>query len=307
MNQKFCYQVNGGTCRNKVSAKNQFVCAAKHGRKEGSLVRKVEIIEIEQTTPSMTPSEAADTPLSSTAITPRPLSSMSIFDLEELAYDPSLGQEEQDQLVELGQKQGDNMILYALASNPSATLSTQRKILDTQLEDEIASLASNPNIDLSIQEVLMNHESKLVRMRLAKNGALTDVEKQRKLSEDLYLVQCNLGANPSLDASIAVKLTQQGHVPISGYAANKTIKELSTPSNLSLLREHPLAFSKSYLDRIVKCPIEPSEIETARALALYAYGLFKEHSDHHDAVVDYRSRILDVFEDDQEVAYLLDQ
>ena len=89
---QLCYQVNGGTCRNKVSAKNSYVCAAGHRTTKG--VGRDEI---------------------ATQLSVKAIRKMGRDAQCELATNPSIDRDMMQALFDIG----DDWIRRDLATNPS--------------------------------------------------------------------------------------------------------------------------------------------------------------------------------------------
>ena len=112
---QLCYQVNGGYCRNKVSAKNYYVCAAGHARRRKSLAQ----------------------------YSPQTISRMSKQAQRELAKNPSIDRDIQQALFDTG----DIGIQWELARNPGIDRDMAQALFDTGDEWIRRNLATNPSID----------------------------------------------------------------------------------------------------------------------------------------------------------------
>ena len=128
---QLCYQVNGGTCRNKVSAKNYYVCAAGHRAVKG--MSRDEIA-------TQLPAEA--------------IRKMSWHVQCELATNPSIDHDMAQALYDTG----EDRIRCNLAVNPSIDRDMMQAIFDTGDGQTKINLATNPSIDRD------------VAIALAKNG-----------------------------------------------------------------------------------------------------------------------------------------
>ena len=117
---QLCYQVNGGTCRNKVSAKNYYVCAAGHRAVKG--MSRDEIA-------TQLPAEA--------------IRKMSWHVQCELATNPSIDRDIAQALFETKNwaTRGN------LATNPSIDQAMMQALFDTGDDWARCNLAWNPSID----------------------------------------------------------------------------------------------------------------------------------------------------------------
>ena len=128
---QLCYQINGGTCQNKVSAKNSYVCAAGHraiknmGRDEIATQSSVKAIR-----------------------------KIGWHAQCELATNPSIDRDIAQALFGIG----DRWIRRALATNPSIDQATMQALFDAGDGQTKINLATNPSIDRD------------VAIALAKNG-----------------------------------------------------------------------------------------------------------------------------------------
>ena len=138
---QLCYQVNGGTCRNKVSAKNYYVCAAGHG------------ISLEasfsQITSNSTSKLAASTRLN-------------------LASARSITHGIAQTLF----RDGDDYVKRELAKNPSIDRDIAQALFETEDLYTRCNLASNPSIDRDIQQALFETENWAIRENLAMNPSI---------------------------------------------------------------------------------------------------------------------------------------
>ena len=112
---QLCYQVNGGYCRNKVSAKNYYVCAAGHARRRKSLAQ----------------------------YSPQTISRMSKQAQRELARNPSIDRDMAQALFDTG----DEWIRRNLATNPSIDHDMAQALFSMGDKYALRELAMNPSID----------------------------------------------------------------------------------------------------------------------------------------------------------------
>ena len=143
---QLCYQINGGTCRNKVSAKNSYICAAGHraiknmGRVGASAQLPIEAIhymdEESRCNLARNPSITHDM-------------AQALFDTEDemtrrsLARNPSIDRDMMQALFNTG----EGKIRWNLATNPSIDREMMQALFDTGDEWVKRDLATNPSID----------------------------------------------------------------------------------------------------------------------------------------------------------------
>ena len=194
---QLCYQINGGTCRNKVSAKNYYVCAAGHRAVKG-------------------------------------------MGRDEIATQLS---------VEAIRKMGE-VAQRELATNPSIDREMIQALFDTGDEDTKYNLARNPSIDRDIAKALFDIGDRDIKYNLAKNPSIDRDIAQALFDTGGTWVKRNLATNPSIDREMAIALAKDGHTP-SGYLKNKSITELYSGENISLINEYPKEFGQAYLDHLL--------------------------------------------------------
>ena len=117
---QLCYQINGGTCRNKVSAKNYYVCAAGHRAVKG--MSRDEIA-------TQLPAEA--------------IRKMGWDAQCDLARNPSIDREMAQALFDTG----NEWVRRNLATNPSIDREMAQALFDIGDDWIRRALATNPSID----------------------------------------------------------------------------------------------------------------------------------------------------------------
>ena len=142
---QLCYQVNGGTCRNKVSAKNYYVCAAGHRAVKG--MGRDEIA-------TQLPAEA--------------IRKMGWNAQCKLAENPSIDRDMAQALFDIG----DDWIRRALATNPSIDREMAQALFDTGNKWVRYNLATNPSIDRDMIQALFATRDKDIWSGLARNPSI---------------------------------------------------------------------------------------------------------------------------------------
>ena len=321
---QLCYQVNGGTCQNKVSAKNYYVCAAGHravkgmGRDEIATQLPAEAIrkmgEVAQRELARNPSIDRDI-------------AQALFDTGDtwvkrhLATNPSIDRDIQQALFDT---EGWG-IRCSLATNPSIDRGMAQALFDTEDEDIKYNLARNPSIDRGMAQALFDIGNKWTRYNLATNpsidrdiaqalfatrdkdiwsGLATNPSIDRAMMQALFdtedeRVRRNLATNPSIDREMAIKLAKDEHQPI-GYLKNKSITELCERENISLLNEHPEEFGRAYMDYLLDLD---ENLEEAKILICHSYDSYTKAGGHIPE--HYKELILAKYPNDEEVKILL--
>ena len=142
---QLCYQVNGGTCRNKVSAKNYYVCAAGHRAVKG--MSRDEIA-------TQLPAEA--------------IRKMGEVAQRELARNPSIDRDIAQALFDTG----DHWIRRDLATNPSIDRDIAQFLFDIGNWDLRYNLAKNPSIDHDMAQALFSMGDEYALRELAMNPSI---------------------------------------------------------------------------------------------------------------------------------------
>ena len=142
---QLCYQVNGGTCRNKVSAKNYYVCAAGH-----------------RATKNMSRNEIA------TQFSAKAIREIGWHAQCELATNPSIDRDIAQALFGIG----DRWIRRALATNPSIARDMMQALFDTGGDGIRCNLARNPSIDRDMMQALFDTGGDGIRYNLATNPSI---------------------------------------------------------------------------------------------------------------------------------------
>ena len=153
---QLCYQVNGGTCRNKVSAKNYYVCAAGH-----------------RATKNMSRNEIA------TQFSAKAIREIGWHAQCELATNPSIDRDIAQALFGIG----DRWIRRALATNPSIARDMMQALFDTGGDGIRCNLARNPSIDRDMMQALFDTGGDGIRYNLAMNPSM-DREMAITLAKD---------------------------------------------------------------------------------------------------------------------------
>ena len=295
---QLCYQVNGGTCRNKVSAKNYYVCAAGHravkgmGRDEIATQLSVEAI--------CKMGRDAQHELATNPSIDRDMA-QALFDTEDkdmrrsLATNPSIDREIAQALFDTE----DERIRHNLATNLSIDRDMMQALFDTEDKDMRRSLAINPSIDHDMAQALFDAGDDWPRRSLAINPSIDHDMAQALFDTGDDWPRRSLAINPSIDRDMAIKLAKDGHAPI-GYLKNKSITELCERENISLINEHPKEFGQAYLDHLLR---SDEDLNQMKALFCYNYDCYRKASGGNPK--GYRERILDKYPNDEEVKILL--
>ena len=268
---QLCYQVNGGTCRNKVSASNYYVCAAGHGA-----------------TKNMSRNEIA------TQLSVEAIRKMGRDAQRELAKNPSIDRDMAQALFDAE----DLYTRYNLATNPSIDRDIAQALFTTRDKDIWGGLATNPSIDREMMKALFDTGGDWTRYNLAVNPSIDRDMMQALFDTGGDGIRYNLATNPSIDREMAITLAKDGHAP-TGYLENKSITELCEGENISLLNEHPKEFGQAYLDHLLKLD---KNLEEMKALLCYSYDCYRKVSYSSEG---YKERILAKYPNDEELKILL--
>ena len=242
---QLCYQVNGGTCRNKVSAKNSYICTAGH--------RAIKNIGSKAATPSSVEAVAK----------------MGKYAQRGLAMNPMIGADVAQALFDIG----DRDIKCNLATNPSIDRDMAQALFDIGDDWIRCNLAMNPSIDRDMMQALFDMES--------------------------WAIRRNLARNPSVDREMAITLAKDGHAP-TGYLENKSITELYSGENISLINEYPKEFGQAYLDHLLG---SDEDLDQMKTLLCYSYDCYRKASGGNPK--GYKEQILEKYPNDEEVKILL--
>ena len=169
----FCYQANGGDCKNKVWKRRNFICPLGHGEVEVSWGD----VEIEVLPGDF--GDIFDSIFKKASLSP--IAQMESARSEDLATRKFLALSEE--LVEEVQRQLANdrspEVRQYLAQNPSLVREIQEQLANDGYPSVRASLAQNPSLVREIQEQLASSEDVEIRQYLAMNPSLTEkVHKQ---------------------------------------------------------------------------------------------------------------------------------
>ena len=294
---QLCYQVNGGTCRNKVSAKNSYICAAGHraientGTDGAAIQLPVEAVakmeKYAQRRLAMNPMIGADV-------------AQALFDTEDerirhnLARNPSIDRE----MMKVFFDTGDLEVMCNLARNPSIDREMAQALFDTRGKGIWSGLARNPSIDRDMMKVFFDTEDEDTRCDLARNPSIDRDMMQALFGIGHHWIRRALATNPSIDREMAITLAKDGHAP-TGYLKNKSITELCERENISLLNEHPKEFGQAYLDHLLG---SDEDLDQMKALLCYSYDCYRKASYSSER---YKGQILAKYLNDEEVKILL--
>ena len=295
---QLCYQVNGGTCRNKVSAKNSYICAARHGaikgmgRDEIATQLPVEAIckmgRDAQHELAKNPSINADI-------------AQALFDTGDLevrrnlARNPSIDRDIQQALFNTG----DDWTRCNLATNPSIDRDIAQALLEIEDEDMRRNLATNPSIARDIAQFLFDIGDWDLRYNLAINPSIDRDIAQALFDTGDHWIRHDLARNPSIDREMAIALAKDGHTP-SGYLKNKSITELYSGENISLINEYPKEFGQAYLDHLLG---SDEDLDQMKALLCYSYDCYRKASGYIPEHC--KELILAKYPNDEEIKILL--
>ena len=311
---QLCYQVNGGTCRNKVSKEKGYVCSAGH-RPGANQVAPIAIASIQQVPPKVD------------------LSKMKVAEKLELAKNESLTEDMQRILAE----DKDKDVRRALAENPSLVEDLQVRLAKDKYSYVREALAWNPSLIEDLQKRLAKDKDVYVRQALAWNPSLVE-ELQKRLAEDkdVYVrralawnpslveelqkrlaedkdkdVRRALAENPSLTLPVSIALAEQGYAPY-GFARSKSTEELWAHKNLIMTGDYQSQFGEAFLNRLVNLNYTKPEdkigqlAEQRKLLILLAFYKYAgAEGEGKNEISGYRDKILNIFPDDQEIAYLI--
>ena len=285
---QLCYQVNGGTCRNKVSKEKGYVCSAGH-RPGANQVAPITIASIQQVPPKVD------------------LSKMKVAEKLELAKNESLNEDMQRILAE----DKDKDVRRALAWNPSLIEDLQKRLAKDKDSYVREALAWNPSLIEDLQKRLAEDKDVYVRRALAWNPSLVE-ELQKRLAEDKDKdVRRALAENPSLTLPVSIALAEQGYAPY-GFARSKSTEELWAHKNLIMTGDYQSQFGEAFLNRLVNLNYTKPEdkigqlAEQRKLLILLAFYKYAgAEGEGKNEISGYRDKILNIFPDDQEIAYLI--
>ena len=269
---QLCYQVNGGTCRNKVSAKNSYICAAGHKTIENT----------------GTDGAAIQLPVEAVA-------KMEKYAQRRLAMNPMIGADVAQALFDTE----DERIRHNLARNPSIDREMMKVFFDTGDLEVMCNLATNPSIDREMIQALFDIGDDWIRRALATNPSIDREMAQALFDTGDEWVKRDLATNPSIDREMAITLVKDGHAP-TGYLKNKSITELCERENISLLNEHPKEFGQTYLYHLLRLD---KNLEEVKALLCYSYDCYRKADGYNPE--RYKGQILDKYPGDEEIKILL--
>lgn len=309
----FCYQVNGGTCKNKVSERNNYLCAAGHFPSKGIATK----------TSSIDGALSLD------------IRSMDSASRRKLAS--TVGQDEETQMQLI--KYGSHAVREKLASNPSVTKNAQLLLLELDNGYLSYLLSKNPAIDETVQTQIYKKEAMvggIIESNLAQNPNLSrdlaikifttgsydsalSITKSSSLAEihklaleDPSLANA-LSFNESIGRDIAAQLAEVKVVPY-GFARDKPVQDLiSDRENIALLNSYPYELGIAYLDRLINYP-KPADSKEANASATklaIGYALTKvgecrdKSKRHYETFAKYKILVTELYPDDEEFELLI--
>ena len=269
---RLCYQVNGGTCRNKVSAKNYYICAAGHKTIENTGTDGAAI---------QLPAEA--------------VAKMDKYAQRRLAMNPMIGADVAQALFDTE----DERIRHNLATNPSIDREMMQALFASRSKNIWSGLAENPSIDRDMTQALFDTGNEWIRCNLATNPSIDRAMMQALFDAGDREIKLNLATNPSIDREMAITLAKDGHAPI-GYLENKSITELCNGENISLLNEYPQKFGQAYLNHLLG---SDEDLDQMKALLCYSYDCYRKADGYNPE--HYKGLILDKYPGDEEIKILL--
>ena len=276
---QLCYQVNGGTCRNKVSAKNSYICAAGHPH-----------LDANKGAQNFTP------PLADWNSVPK---------RHQIAMSAT------DRNVQLDiVKSNVRGVISSMALNRALDQEVIELLLETKYIDVYRNLATNPSIDRETQQTLCASDDLEVKSNLASNKATDPLLLLRLAKENEFQISYLLATNPSINRETAVELAKQDfYLCPTGYLANKSITELCMAENISLIDKYPEAFGGAYLDVLLKRAQQKEEVEEIMPLLLHSYYLYAKGDKHlvPGGSIRYKEAILSLAMGNEEIKYLLDK
>ena len=285
---QLCYQVNGGTCRNKVSKEKGYVCSAGH-RPGANQVAPITIASIQQVPPKVD------------------LSKMKVAEKLELAKNESLNEDMQRILAE----DKDKDVRRALAWNPSLIEDLQKRLAEDKDVYVRQALAWNLSLIEDIQKRLAEDKDVYVRQALAENPSLVEGAQKRLAEDKDVYVRRALAWNPSLTLPVSIALAEQGYAPY-GFARSKSTEELWAHKNLIMTGDYQSQFGEAFLNRLVNLNYTKPEdkigqlAEQRKLLILLAFYKYAgAEGEGKNEISGYRDKILNIFPDDQEIAYLI--
>ena len=295
---QLCYQINGGTCRNKVSAKNYYVCAAGHRAIENTGTDGAAIQLPVEAVAKM--DKYAQRRLARNPSIDREMA-QALFDIgnewvkRNLAKNPSIDRDMMQALFDTG----DYWIRRDLARNPSIDRDMMQALFATRGKGIWSGLATNPSIDRGMAQALSDIGDRDIKCNLARNPSIDRDIQQALFNTGDGPTRCSLATNPSIDREMAITLAKDGHAP-TGYLKNKSITELCEKENISLLNEHPKEFGEAYLDHLLR---SDEDLDQMKTLLCYSYDCYRKAVSYNPE--RYKEQILEKYPNDKEVKILL--
>ena len=316
---QLCYQVNGGTCRNKVSAKNGYICAVGHrGRQDYSAAQ----INVSEPSDKISLASSLDTPshllkklandrsitvkiaLASNAAISLDIQTSLSKDLNErvrtnLLKNPNIAS---DIEVELCANGSEEMRLIAAAKEGLAE-ETQLFLLKDSSTGIARALATNTSISTAAQNLLIErYDDHMVLQRLAQNTHISEESQLKLLDKDISVVSF-LVNNPSITKKTAIQISQRGYAPY-GYYKKMDIDEMLASDQLSLMRQFPEEIAKAYLNKLLFFS-DGIDKYTQMKKELTLTSFFALEKANSKEAPFFRKEIKAMYLDDEEVSYLL--
>ncbi len=267
MASQLCSEINGGSCKNKVSARNGYVCAAGHSDGSTANIARPTI----------------------------PISNMGQQDKEDLVTST----EDKSLQLELFRTK-ERYVQEWLAENPSIDDDLQWKLFRSKELRVLISLAMNPSVVPDLQWELFNTGDETVMLVLARWKSTIEEIQLALLRNEVEKVTGYLAENCFLAREAAAELAKKSITP-SGYTRNKPLAELIQPESLALLGQYPGPLGRAYLTRLLYSPREDKE--ESKALTLHSYLVYEKSGGIH--VGHYKNEILNRYVGDQEVELIL--
>ena len=309
---QLCYQINGGSCKNKVSAANFYICAAGHDGRPASPAQESnsKLNNGVQDKHKLAVREKVEIAKSTSdyEIQEKLLHDKNEKVIVALSENETLSPEVAMALAKIGFWG----IIHNLAKNKSIPLAVQQMIFEKRhLDSALLKLATNPSLDVELQKKFYESGISMYRISVGRNPSL-DVELQKKFYESGKEGMALLANHWNLSCEYAEGLLEKGIEPDS-FLNQKSLSEILDPQFLSLANKYPQAVSKAYLERLLfHSQDEDPSNQNVKALILHNYFLYLEHVPHvssynqHERNAEkFKKEILEKYAEDQEMIYLL--
>ncbi len=266
-NFKLCSEIHGGNCKNKVSARKNYACAAGH--------LNVDI------------AQARDR-----------LASMAVPDKLKLAESPYLDTATIKALCQ------DRHHLEIASKNRLNPLLEQAMSKDRDWEVR-AMIAAHTNNE-QLQLVLAKDKAKNVRGYLSHNPNLCQ-EAQILLTKDSSSgVLAEFAKEGAMSLETAAIMLSQSYCLIN-FMSGKPFEALLSSDLLTLMKTYPRPMSRSYLEMLLSDRNElDKEVDrdNKKALVLHSYNIYKQ--ENPPLLASYKKKVLDLYKGDQEVEFFLE-